>query len=762
MQDAAIEQDAPAREDWLGVPGLRPGLPIEQMIELLALDILRPVPRLDIDIDPVKYEVAVHRIIASLREGAWTLARTSSSPLVTECGEYMFAVYDAEGHAAAVHAGVLPHVTGTQSGIKFIRYCYEHDSEGIRPGDQFIVNDPYLLGLHTPDVLVARPVFAGDRIVAWVGSLTHTLEMGAKDPGGAADSQDIFQEGLRIPCLKLVREGVRDEHLCRLIGRAVRSPAATLLDITAKIAGNNVAVARLEEMSTASGPDLLPSVVRKLIQESETKALQRIAKIPEGRWHVRCQADHNGREAAPTVLELAAEKLDGQLHFDFTGTSDEAPGPVNCTFPGTVGAIFSTLVTTLFADLHANQGIVSTCAMTVPKGCIYNPRYPAPIFASPPGPMTLLSSAATKLVSEMAMAGGLMDSVCAPWNGNFNSVFMGGVDQFGDLQGTLTMDSNGGGTGGTPFDDGDDTAAFMLAPGSIMSDVEIYEANYPLLYLYRRQRRGSGGHGQWRGGLGGESAVAIHGSSAWRIGFRGLGTEVSCTQGLFGGYPADSSRIAFVRGVDPAGTDAAAYGALLGSFEGLKDAGKWEMADALTAPRPMAPGDVYYLAWPGGGGYGDPLLRDPERVARDFAAGLIREEECREFYGVVITTDGAPDGAETERRRADMRARRLAEASRPKLAPREKMSVEGDLGLHSASLGLATVDADTWLVCRECRHGIGPADKGHRDQTAFRVRNPADIGHRTVRAEWQVYREHYCPSCGVLVDVDVISPEQET
>ena len=757
MNLTADKTQAGVTPDWLGIPGLRRDTPIDETIRLLAQDITRAVEVAPSTVNPVKYEIAVHRIVASLREGTWALARTSSSPLVTECGEYMFAIYDAQGHAAAVQAGVLPHITGTQSGIKFIRHCYEADPEGIHPGDQFIINDPYLLGLHTPDVLVARPIFAGARIVAWVGSLTHTLEMGAKDPGGTADSTDIFQEGLRLPCLKLVRRGVRDNHLCRLIGRAVRSPEATLLDVMAKVAGNNIVAARLDEMVEQEGADFLPAVLGKMIAETQTKALERIRALPDGRWETQYQTDHNGREQVPMILQLSLEKKDGRLHFDFAGTSAQAPGPVNCTLPGTAGGIFSALVTTLFHDLHPNQGIVSACSIDVPEGCFYNPRYPAPVFASPAGPMTLLSSAVTKLVSEMAMAGGLSESVTAPWNGNFNSVFMGGVDQYGKLQGTLTMDSNGGGTGGTPFDDGDDTAAFMLAPGSIMSDVEIYEATYPLLYLYRRQRMNSSGHGQWRGGLGGEAAVAVHGSTGWRIGFRGLGTAAALTHGLFGGYPAAPSKIAYARGVLPQCKSPLEYSALLGQPEALAAAGHWQLADALTPPRAMAEGDVYYLAWAGGGGYGDPLLRDSALVVRDVGDRLFSVREAIEVYGVVIAADGKLDTGATEIARTQALLHRLASAEEAADGETPRPAITGRLDLFAAHVGVGMHEGKRWLTCTDCRTGIAPVGAELQQRTPYRIRRPAEFGHDSVSETRQIYREHFCPGCGRLLEVVVVA-----
>ncbi len=743
-----------AEDDWLGIPGLRRDLPVDELMDALALDVLRPLIYKDPGIDPVKYEVAVHRIIASLREGSWALVRTSASPLVTECGEYMFAIYDENGHSAYVTSGVLPHLTGTEAGIKYIRHCYGDDPEGIHPGDQFIINDPYLLGIHTPDILVAKPVFHGDEIIAWIGSLTHTIEIGAKDPGGTADSTDIFQEGIRVPCMKLIRAGEPVRHVFRLIERAVRHPSLVSLDISAKVAGNNIAAARIEEMVAKEGPAFVRGVLHKMIGETEAKARERIRLIPDGRWHNVAHADHNGLEPKLLRLVLGAEKKGDVIRFDFEGTSPQNPGPINATLPGTIGVVFTVLVSTLLSHLNPNRGIVSSCQISVPKGCMFNPRYPAPIYAAPPGPLTWLSSAATKLVSQMAMAGGLDDAVCAPWNGNINSVFMGGVDQYGQLQGTLTLDANGGGTGGTPFDDGDDTSAYMLAPGALMADIEMYEASYPLLYLYRRQRPDSAGYGRFRGGLGGESAVAVHNSSGWRVGFRGLGTQAAMTHGLAGGYPADCSRVGFLRGVNPRELAPADYARLLVPLEELITRPEAEPMKAMVAPRPMQAGDIYYLAWAAGGGYGDPLQRDPERVLKDVRAGVLSPERCRDIYGVVID-DGQLDLAATEETRTRLRARRLAEANDPR-QDRNPADTADLVAPVYGSIYRATLAGRTVQACGECRTVLAEEKEDFHDTVPARDRSPHEIGHRAMRADWQSYREFVCPGCGTLLDVSVM------
>jgi N-methylhydantoinase B len=742
-----------AAHDWLGIPGLRRDMPIDDLIEAIVLDVLRPLRYVDPQIDPVKYEVAVHQITASVREGAWALVRTSSSPLVTECGEYVFAIYDSEGHSAYVNTGVMPHLTGTESAIKFIRHCYSMDRDGIHPGDQFIVNEPYLMGIHTPDILIARPVFAGEEIVAWIASLTHTIEMGAKDPGGTADSTDVFQEGLRIPCLKLIRAGQADPHVYRLIERATRNPAQISLDIASKVAGNNVAAVRIEEMIAQEGAAFVRGVLAKMINETETKARARIAAIPDGTWQNVSYADHNGLHPAFLKAAVQAEKRGDVITFDFTGTSPQTPGPVNAALPGTIGAIFSVLVLTIFSDLHPNRGIVSACRISVPKGCMYNPRYPAALFAAPPGPLCLLASVVTKIVSEMAMAGGLNESIVAPWNGNVNSVYMGGIDQYGQLQGSLTLDTNGGGTGGTPFDDGDDTAAFMLAPGSIMADIEMHEANHPVVYLFRRQRTDSCGHGQMRGGVGGEIAVTVHNSSRWRVGFRGIGTEVATTRGLAGGYPADSARTGFIFGVDPLKLSPAEYAKLLRPVDELMDMDAAVPEKALIPPRLLAPGDIYCTAWCGGGGYGDALKRDPERVAKDVRAGLVSEERCQDTYGVVLTENKAVDAAATTALRAAMRKTRLAEAEPARIAmspqqPAVQLDMPSQGPLRRGNAGTKQV-----IVCADCGRTLCPDHADFHNFVPNLLRVPASLGHRTVRPDWQAYREYFCPGCGTLLDV---------
>ena len=706
----------------------------EKLMEKICWDVMQAIPRKKISIDPVKYEIAVHRIAAILREGSYALVRTSGSPIVSEVGEYMFAIYDAEGHAAYVTAGVLAHLTGTEGGIKYIRAMFGDD---IEDGDQFILNDPYVLGIHTPDVLVAKPVFYKGELLCWVASLTHSVEIGAKNPGGVSDSTDIFQEGIRLPGFKIVKKGNRADEVFRLIKRGVRNPDIMELDIRAKIAGNNVVYGRLNELISNEGPAFIKDLLHKMIQETEDRAKARVKKIPDGVWKNRAYGDHNGIDWQSIWCDVVVTKSGDSIHLDLSDSSPQQPGPVNTLLAGSIGSIFSVLVSTIFWDLTWNKGIVTPLRITIPQGSMYNPSYPAPSYASPATTMTLLSGTVTKVISEMSLAAGLKDTVCAPWNSSHSGCFMGGKSQYNRLEGTVLFDANGGGTGATLTADGDDTSAFILAPGAMMADVESYEAKYPLMYLFRRKRQNSGGYGQFQGGSGGEAAVMIHGSDSWQVGFRSIGQKVSCTSGILGGYPANSHLHGFVFRSDAAGSQLTAgeLNQLLQVDDLLKMPGA-KVVPPMCPSTALSEGDIYIQCWSGGGGCGDVLARAPKNVLNDYTNGKISASVARQLYGVAIEGEEI-DHEATEALRKGIRNERQARAA----AAFERSEIIESSG-------------DQSMVCPSCGLELN-ATPPKADRKA------SEVMHYVVDDDWMFYREYYCPGCWSLVGVKQISRKEK-
>lgn len=740
------------------VEGVLPGMSDEELIEKITLDVLNPLPREPVDVDPIDYEITVNRLKAILREGSFALARTSGSPIVTECGEYMLAIFDKNGHAAYVTTGVLPHLTGTEATIKWITHFYA-SSPGICPEDQYLLNDPYVIGAHTNDIVIAKPIFWKDEVVAWVASLTHTVEVGAMEPGATAHSVDIFQEGLRIPGMKIVESGEPYLPLFKLLERGVRDPQLMTLDTLAKIAANNVVSERVESILKEKGSGFFQNTFKKMIYEGEDRSRERVKSIPNGTWRAETYGDFDGLKERLFKISVTCQKKDDKIFLDFDGTSLQNPGPINSSLPGSIGAIFSVFVSTMFWDLIWNRGILAPIKISIPKGTVINPDYPAPVNASPPTASALLSGVVTKVVSRLNMAAGFTNEVCAPWMSNWNGVFMGGINQHQRPQGTITMDANGGGTGATPFLDGGDTTGYILAPGALMADVESYEAKNPLLYVFRRQREDSGGHGKYRGGCGGESAVVLHGCKSYRLGFRGVGKYVASTSGIFGGYPADSIKNGFIFGVGDKILTADAISKIR-SFEDLCDFGSFEEKTPMAGSVPVKDGDLYYIRWMGGGGYGDPLDRRPDLVAKDVEERRISLSSAKQIYGVILNPDNySIDEKETDIKRKQIISDRKSEwKSRGSIKIETKPSVTTDtlrIRIHD-SLEVYRSSEGIRIACRKCETDLCEGTSDYKAHVPFIDRNPADINHQLVKSEYMIYREYYCPNCATLLEVDPI------
>ncbi len=751
----------------LGIEGLIPGMSDDEVIERITLDVLHPLPREKVDLNPIEYEINVNRIKAMLREGSLSLARTSGSPIVTECGEYMLAIFDKDGHAVYVTTGVLPHLAGTEGAIKWILYHYK-SSPGIHPEDQFFLNDPYIIGAHTNDLLITKPIFWKGEILAWVASLTHTVEVGAMEPGATAHSTDIFQEGLRIPGMKIIEKGEPSIPFFKLLERGVRDPQLMTLDNVAKIAANNVVAKRIEELVEKKGPRFFKQILRKMIYDGEDKSRERVQAIPDGIWRGVTYGDFDGLKRALFKVYVTCEKKGGEIFLDFTGTSPQNPGPINSSLPGSIGNIFAVFVSTMFWDLMWNRGILAPVKIMLPKGTVVNPNYPCPVNASPPTASPMIAGAVTQVVSRMSMAAGFTEEVCAPWESNWNGVFMGGINQHKSLQGTITMDANGGGTGATAVLDGDDTAAYILAPGALMADVESYEAKNPLLYLFRRQREDSGGHGKFRGGCGGEAGVLIHNTQTYRVGFRGVGKYVTPTLGIFGGYPADSIKNGFIfkSGVDMLSPDI--FGQLK-SFKDLENVGNFKEMTPMAASTPVKDGDLYYLRWMGGGGYGDPLERDPELVADDVRELKISLQMAEKIYGVMLTPEKGVDDKGTQNRRGEIirdRKRSWINPSHQQDHGTKRMNthqhkklnedvVGGRVRIHEyLMLDRGAEGNEARIECLKCNLVLCGASENYKEWVPYVDRNPREINHHMIDLDLMVYREYYCPQCAMLLEVE--------
>ena len=397
------------------------------------------------------------------------------------------------------------------------------------------------------------------------------------------------------------------------------------------------------------GPELVTAVSQEMLHHSEAILRRRIAEIPDGTW-----SDTGSIHAGDTwKVHVTLNKKDDRLLFDFTGSSPQAKKGINLPYHATFGACYEAILCTLAYDLPKNHGALKPIEVIAPEGTVVNPTPPAPVSLN-----TTSGGATVKFVANSAIMQMLATS--EKWRGEVMALNAGhrlarhaGVNQHGKYYVSTLSEGALDGTGARSYKDGDDTGR-----GLSCHNIEWLEANFPLLYLFRRNTKGGAGAGRYRGGTGGESALTVYDAPDGKIKGVALGVAGlrNSGQGMFGGYPGAPSLLMLKEGTRVAEMIAADK-----SPDRLDEVG----GSGRLLPYcefDVGKNDVLYMRMSSGGGYGDPLEREPERVLNDVEAGIVSREEAKEIYGVVIEGDDLVlDLAATDKLRASHRQERLQE-----------------------------------------------------------------------------------------------------
>lgn len=708
------------------------------------------------DLDPIRYEMFRHRLFNVLEEGRIAMQHVSGSTVVAEGGECMASFYDANGTVILTAAGLLLHCTGCEDAIKRIVQWFDQDP-GIYDGDQFFVNDPYIAGTHVYDMIVVKPIFHQGRRIAWAGAMMHTSDTGGVLRGQATE---IFHEGIRFQGVKIVEKGKFRPDIFRAITEQCRDPDYVGLDLKARIAANNVCAMALDDMIAKYGIGFVEQASQKIIDDSEAMARAKLRSLPDGTWRSRVYgfAYHRGQ---PRVIkaQCAMTKDGDQLHFDFSGTTDQNEGTYNCTLTCSWSGLFVALAAFLFWDVSWNGGMVAPVSMQIPEGSFLNCRYPAANGAGA-ACSTLVTAVAHDCIARMLYAGGRFEDVNALWRGAgyVERGRYGGHNQFDGVVQQQIYDQFASGLGATPFRDGVHTGAFIINPQSRISDAELIEMNYPFLYLGRNQLTDSGGFGRQTGGMGMDRVLMAYGTQdltdmyGWSLG-------IPNGAGMFGGYPADATDNAIIRTQDL--PDALAQGRYpSGSLEAVERWGRIEeRSDFRRVPIREYDLLVDRCTAFGGSGFGDPLERPIQRVGLDVADCAVSVDTARLVYGVICDAAGSVDQAASEALRRQIRRERIG---REPALP----SPPGDapiLRIHE-SIDVVRQDGRAVHRCRRCSQLLGPANENYKSQTAHRR---VDLGQYPLRSliddrpNAVRYDEYYCPSCAILFQVDAVNPELE-
>jgi N-methylhydantoinase B len=581
---------------------------------------------------PVTYEVIRNRLLAITDEMRIALQSVSGSPTVTEATDFFTGLYLPDGEFATMGFQVTHEAPPVGALIRHIAAA----GRPVNDGDMIIGNDPYVGALHQNDVQMTAPVYHGGEIIAWAGVMAHETDMGGMNfASWCPGATEVFQEGLRIPAVKLVDRGEVREDVLEMILAASRLPAALGLDIRAFIATLNVARDRLAALFGAYGAGDVSGVMRRMIADSERAARDRLAALPDGTVHVRDFLEHDGHANRLYTVDLVATKRGGELSLDFSGSSPQAPGFINATRAGLAGGVTGALIPTLGFGIPWNAGLLRPVTITAPDGLICTARHPAPVGSATVETIWTVTNVVQRALNTfLACTPEFAGRAQAVSSGTMATFNMGGINQFGERFGLHLLDPLAGGSGAFASRDGVSAGGPVAVPMPAVADVETNEQVSPLFYWYRRLHPATGGAGRHRGGHAAEIGLTVRGIPSADALVMTHGAQVPNSAGMFGGWPGSCVSQRF-------------NGEPLGPKPGTI---------------PMTPADVFEVSWQGGGGFGDPLLRDPEAVRAEVAAGQLPAAVATSIYGVVIA-DGTADLAATAGARRLMRSRRLGYAA---------------------------------------------------------------------------------------------------
>jgi N-methylhydantoinase B len=559
-------------------------------------------------VDPVTLEVVRNAAESVAEEMNATLVRTAYSPNIKERRDCSCALFDADGQMVAqaenipVHLGAMP--------FSVAAALDRFPPSSLDPGDAVLLNDPFAGGAHLPDLTLVTPVFAGgDSPVAFVANRAHHADIGGNRAGGvSADSTEIYQEGLRIPPVKLYEGGDRSEAVFDLVLTNVRTTDERRGDLRAQRAANETGRRRFESLVETHGRAELARILDALQDYSERRMRAAVADLADGTYRFEDHLDDDGRgnEALPVV---ATATVDGEtVAVDFEGTAPQTAGPVNAVRAVTVSATYYAIRCVTDPEIPPNAGCYRPVTVLTPERSIVDPEPPAAVVAG-----NLETSQRVTDVVLGALAEAAPDRAVAAGQGTMNSVTFGGTDPRTDAPFTF-YETLGGGAGGHTGGDGMDGVHVHMS-NTLNTPVEVLETAYPLRVRRYELRTDSGGAGEYRGGLGLRRDVEVRTESSFSL---IADRHRNPPYGLAGGKPGET-----------------------GAAVRLRD-GTTESLPGKTAGV-LQPGEVLSIQTPGAGGYGEPSDRDPEAVARDVRLGKCSPERASEQYGYDPNGDEESD-----------------------------------------------------------------------------------------------------------------------
>ncbi|HEY0943362.1 MAG TPA: hydantoinase B/oxoprolinase family protein [Steroidobacter sp.] len=622
--------------------------------------------------DPTRLETVRERLLAGVNESFEMLESMGAAP-GAKWGDCVSAIFTASGDLSlASTGGVVIFCNLVQYPIKFInKYWAQDPTVGIRPGDAFIVNDARYGQAHNTDQSMMLPIFHDGQLIAWAGATVHEGENGAVEPGGMPSAaEQIWDEGLKMSPFKVAENYRLRRDLVTFLQNSMREPKLQYADMKVKLFVCRRVEQRVREAIAEYGVEAIVAALRSNLEDTEAEVRRRLQEWPDGTVRHAWWTDGTLRENALIKINLELQKRGDELTFDYRGSSPEFTNRSNNSLDITVkGMLAQLFLTFIWPDLPRNQGVLAPMKFVFDNPSILKPAFGTPNAQSM---MSVFTAWSVAQVATMKFLYGVpvkYTRIMAPWFNMINTFLFGGLTQHGEMVGNVCADINGMGGGALADRDGQHSCAPIFATMADLGEQEFMEEEMPFVQLVSKKlMRDNQGFGKQRGGSGYQMILAMRDSPAFGFMLTAIGAKFPNIPGLFGGYGCPTYPLARIRGVDVFEILERDPGRFRYSMEELMNERPFEGAQYSTHPmfiryQLARRGELYMIAQGAGGGFGDPLERDPRSVVRDLEEGLISADVAWRIYRVKYDpATFVVDEQATAEARESLRRERIAQS----------------------------------------------------------------------------------------------------
>lgn len=555
-----------------------------------------------IQIDPIRFEVIRNALVEATEEMASALRRSAYSTNIKTRHDFSCAFFDNKLRTVAQSFSQPNHLGSLVETVP--RALKKYGVDNLREGDGIVVNNPFDGGVHLNDIALISPVFYRGAIFGYVASLAHHVDVGGGAPASIGAFREVYQEGVIIPPVKLIHGGKINRDVFDLLMAQVRAKRETAGDFRAQIASNNTGIRRMTSLLDRLTPETVSEYVNELIDYTDRRTRSELQKLPHGVYVSEGVLDSDGYTVDPVNLSVRLVIDDDGVLFDFTGSDQQRRAPVNSTYAQTHSGAAYVLKCLMDPDVPVNAGFYSNVRMITPEGSVVNCTHPFPVVGGWETQIRLVD------VIFKALASAIPDKIPAGTEAMICHSGFGGIDPYRD-ETYCFLETIAGGYGGRATSDGPD-AVQPHGKNTANAPIEETELNYPVMITRYELVENSEGPGKYRGGLGlrRDYLFPDHNTSFTILADR----ERYGPHGLFGGLVGEKAQYVLNPDSEPV-----------------------KLGSKVTVE--LKPDEVVSYRTCGGGGYGDPLERDPLNVLRDVRDGKVSTDRARAFYGVVIDTD---------------------------------------------------------------------------------------------------------------------------